>query len=289
MSDALSESAGSIGEILLKNISPELLTILGETAFFLALFYFSAIIIKKWLETLTLTEKTIHATDAPAHPSVKRYIYAPLYVFIVVLVFFAISALLVIIANREPFPTKAIKEAIFGKISEEGIVQAQYDLAKALFNLGVMYERDDEGTQDYEKAAKWYQEAADQGIAEAQYNLGVMYERGEGVPQDDEKAMELYREAAYQGLAKAQFNLGDMYYSDDGVPQDYKKAVFWYQEAADQGFAKAQNNLGVMYRKGRGVKRRIMKKRCSGIEKLPTKDMPEPNTILVGCITKVMG
>ena len=34
------------------------------------------------------------------------------------------------------------------------------------------------------EAARWYQQAAHQGVAEAQYNLGVLYTRGEGVPQD---------------------------------------------------------------------------------------------------------
>ena len=42
-------------------------------------------------------------------------------------------------------------------------------MSKAQYNLGEMYERGGYGvTQDYEKAAQWYQKAADQGDIYAQ-------------------------------------------------------------------------------------------------------------------------
>ena len=94
---------------------------------------------------------------------------------------------------------------------------------------------------------------AEQGLAKAQYNLGVMYDKGRGVPQDYKAAVEWFRKAAEQGIASAQFNLGNMYNNGRGVPQDYAKAVEWYRKAAEQGDADAQFNLGNMYIRGKGV------------------------------------
>ena len=56
--------------------------------------------------------------------------------------------------------------------------------------------------QSYEKAAKWYQKAADQGVAKAQYNLGNCYRLGQGVAQSYEKAAKWYQKAADQGDAE---------------------------------------------------------------------------------------
>eukprot|EP00952_Eustigmatos_sp_NYUAD-ZCMA_P004939 21643-Eustigmatos_ZCMA.PRE.1 len=47
-----------------------------------------------------------------------------------------------------------------------------------LFNLGVSYYDGDGVPQDWEKAVKFYQMAADKGSIEAVFNLGVIYEVG---------------------------------------------------------------------------------------------------------------
>ena len=41
----------------------------------------------------------------------------------------------------------------------------------------------------------WYQKAADKNNARAMFNLGTLYEQGLGVPQDQLKALNLYRQA----------------------------------------------------------------------------------------------
>lgn len=94
---------------------------------------------------------------------------------------------------------------------------------------------------------------ADQGVARAQYNLGIMYDLGDGVRQDQAEAAKWYRKAAEQGYADAQYNLGVKYRNGHGVPQDYAEAAIWYYKAAEQGNAGAQCNLGVLYSKGNGV------------------------------------
>ncbi|MBK9350365.1 MAG: sel1 repeat family protein [Sulfuritalea sp.] len=55
---------------------------------------------------------------------------------------------------------------------------------------------------DMDKAADWFQKAADQGLAHAQYNLGTMYADGRSVRRDAVKALELFQNAASQGLPK---------------------------------------------------------------------------------------
>ena len=65
--------------------------------------------------------------------------------------------------------------------AESGDVQAAN-------TLGEMYAGGREGRRDYGEAVKWYRKAADNGLAKAQYNLGVLYEIGQGVPRDESKA-----------------------------------------------------------------------------------------------------
>src|SRR5690606_15043550 len=42
---------------------------------------------------------------------------------------------------------------------------------------------------------QWYQKAADPGYARAIFNLGPLYEQGQGVEKDGLKALNLYRQA----------------------------------------------------------------------------------------------
>ena len=67
---------------------------------------------------------------------------------------------------------------------------------------------------------KWYQKAADQGLAKAQYNLGFRYYKEQGVPKNYAKAMKWFKKAADQGYASAQHDLGEMYDYGFGVQQN---------------------------------------------------------------------
>ena len=100
---------------------------------------------------------------------------------------------------------------------------------------------------------RWYRKAADQGNADAQVNLGVMYSKGHDVTQNHAEALKWYRKAAEQGSAMAQYNMGVVYNSGLGVGKDYTQAVHWYRKAAEQGFIDAEYELGVMYESGKGV------------------------------------
>ena len=55
----------------------------------------------------------------------------------------------------------------------------------AQFLLGASYDYGHGVVQDYVKATKWYQLAAEQGHSSAQYYIGLMYESGRGVIQNN--------------------------------------------------------------------------------------------------------
>lgn len=131
----------------------------------------------------------------------------------------------------------------------ESAVQQYPNSARLIFELGRAYHK----YGDFNSAAAFYQQAADQGFAAAETGLGFLYDNGQGVPQDYVQAMLWYRKAADQGYSGAQYDVALMYANGHGVAQDYSQAAAWYRKAADQGFALAQNNLGVLYENGQGV------------------------------------
>ena len=114
----------------------------------------------------------------------------------------------------------------------------------AMFSLGNIYY----GIRnDFNTAFHYYSDAADAGDADAQLSLAYMYLRGEGVEQDYEKAFKWTEKSAEQGLAQAQNELGRAY---EQMKQDYNKAIEWYKKAAAQGYRDAQKNLDRLYENG---------------------------------------
>jgi TPR repeat protein len=99
----------------------------------------------------------------------------------------------------------------FTKAAQKGYVPAETSLAVGFENgLG---QGSGQGRQDYQQAAYWYNQAANQDDGYAQLNLGVMYEKGWGVPQNLERAKQLYARAAGSSDA-AIAKLGSDYFSD---------------------------------------------------------------------------
>jgi hypothetical protein len=147
-------------------------------------------------------------------------------------------------------PSEAYQKAPGGAEQERGPREAG-----AQNKLGLKYLTGDGVPQDYAEAAKWFRQAAEQGLAVAQLHLGIMHRKGMGVPRDDAEAAKWYRQAAEGGLANAQYNLGYLHENGQGVAQDFTEALHWYRKAAEQGFPDAENNLGAMYQKGRACRR----------------------------------
>ena len=125
-----------------------------------------------------------------------------------------------------------------------GVPEAQHDLA-AIYTAG-------RGgvTQNFEKAALWFREAADQKIANASYNLGVLYHQGLGVERDIDLALYWYREAAKLGHPEAQYNLGIASIEGIGTTYDAPLAAAFFESAANQGIVEAAYNLGLIYENG---------------------------------------
>ena len=109
--------------------------------------------------------------------------------------------------------------------------------------------------QDYSLAARWYREAAAQGVAAAQNNLGLMYSQGLGVPRDFRRAAELWKRAAEEDYSLAQYNLALAYFSGKGVSRDERMAVVWFEKAARAGLPEAQYAMGQLLRVGKVTRR----------------------------------
>jgi localization factor PodJL len=128
---------------------------------------------------------------------------------------------------------------------------------KALFEVASRYADGRGVSKDPQKAAQWFQKAADAGFAPAQFRLGSFYEKGSGVERSAQKAKEFYQLAAEQGNASAMHNLAVLYATGAAGPADNDSAAQWFVKAAELGVRDSQFNLGILAAKGLGVARSL--------------------------------
>ena len=64
-----------------------------------------------------------------------------------------------------------------------------------------------DGSPDMNQAIEWYRRALKKGHARAMFNLGALYEKGEFVPLDTERAIRLFIEADKKGNQDAKERL----------------------------------------------------------------------------------
>jgi len=125
----------------------------------------------------------------------------------------------------------------------KGDARAQHDLA-AIYTAG-------QGTtQNFERAAFWFRQAADKGIANAAYNLGVLNHQGLGTEKNMDKAIYWYREASLLGHGEASYNLGIAHIEKIGTSYDPQLAAGFFESAANNGVTEAAYNLGLIYENG---------------------------------------
>ncbi len=138
-----------------------------------------------------------------------------------------------------PAPIQKLESQAFA-----GVPEAQHDLA-AIYTAG-------RGgvTQNFDKAAQWFREAAGAKVANASYNLGVLYHQGLGVDRDLDRALYWYREAAKLGHPEAQYNLGIAHIEGIGTSYDAPLAAAFFESSANQGVVEAAYNLGLIYENG---------------------------------------
>jgi TPR repeat protein len=130
--------------------------------------------------------------------------------------------------------------------AEKGFVPSEIELARAYFaGCGV--------TQNLERAAYWYQKAAEGGDPGAQNLIGFLYQTGTGVPADSKRAMHWYQLSASSGLLPAKVNVGVLYLWGIGARRDPALAAQLFRDAARKRSGTAAAYLGIMYYFGRGV------------------------------------
>ena len=125
---------------------------------------------------------------------------------------------------------------------EQGYGLALFDKAKIQENTG-----------HFQEALATYLKAAEKDNPEALFRLGLIYEKGEnGVKQNYTQALGYYSQAARKDHTKAEANLANLYYNGLGTAKNYNEALRLFKKAAEKGNAAAINGLGVMTLKGEG-------------------------------------
>src|SRR5512140_392142 len=135
-----------------------------------------------------------------------------------------------------------IREALsrYTELADQGHYEARYRVAVLQLRANNLPE-----------AVKRLRKAVEHEDARAMVDLGQLYEQGRGVPQDANRAAALYQQAAPQSTwAKAR--LGAMYLGDLGIRRDYAKARQWLALAAADNEPSAHNNLALMDENGWG-------------------------------------
>lgn len=118
--------------------------------------------------------------------------------------------------------------------------QANAGDARAMSNIGLLYERGYAVRQDYAEAMRWYRRAANAGLPEALHNLGMLYHNGYGVAVNHTEALRFFRDAAAQGLPDSKHMIGVAYHEGLGVAENRRVALRWFLEAAVDGYPPAQ-------------------------------------------------
>ncbi len=155
---------------------------------------------------------------------------------------------------------------ILGVATEDGRGVAQ-DTAKAIdlferaakagevrgfYNLGTLFATGGVGiAADRNRAARAFQNAADQGYPPAMTALGQLRETAQ--PADHEAAADWYEKGHRAGDVVGTTNLAHAYVKGRGRAENWIRARVLYTEAAARGYPRAFNDLGVMHEEGYGV------------------------------------
>ncbi len=118
----------------------------------------------------------------------------------------------------------------------------------AMAHLGELNEDANGPAPDLANARRWYEKAAALGDAASMNALAnLLKQAGELAA-----AVDWYRKSAEHGSASAMNSLGELSEAGVGVAQDYASARNWYRKAADLGHADAMGHLGALLESGRG-------------------------------------
>jgi hypothetical protein len=149
------------------------------------------------------------------------------------------------------------------KLANEGNENAQFMLAVKYYGYeydSLTWNQRNDGSSgsnpnlNYEKAAFWFLQSAEQGNIGAMNNLANLYLDGLGVTKDALKGLYWRRKSAYYGNDIAQLNLGDSFRDglEDNIhgevlKQDIDSALYWWRKSAAQGNKIAKERLEKIY------------------------------------------
>ncbi len=119
---------------------------------------------------------------------------------------------------------------------------------RAMYNLGVLYERKYPDTNAMAEGLKWMKRSAVMGDALATDELSHFYYNGWGVTDTNLDGYRYWRfKAALLGATDAQFFMGEAYRKGDGVPKDVRNSLMWYGKAAAKNHPEALYDLALHY------------------------------------------
>lgn len=156
--------------------------------------------------------------------------------------------------NKDIIDLPLEEEDIEDYSSEDDELTIEENLMK-----GELYYLGNEVEQDYKRAKKYFEKAADFGSESAEGYLGLFYEKGYGVDKDIDEALYWYKKAALKGDIFSKYSLGYIYYEGKYVERNLSNAFKWYKEAAEEGFAPAQYALSYLYKKGEGCEKNLVR------------------------------
>ncbi len=87
------------------------------------------------------------------------------------------------------------------------------------------------------------QRAAKNGIAKAQFDLAIMYANGRGVQKSEKKAFNWFHKAAKNNHAVAKYYMGISFLQGRGVKKQFHLAKYWFKLAKKQGYKPSINYL----------------------------------------------
>ena len=113
---------------------------------------------------------------------------------------------------------------------------------------------------DFKEAIKWYKEAAKLGHTKSKLKLGAFYYEGLGTDINYDQAATYLKEPADNGYVDAQYMLGMIYLNGSSqIRKNERKAFGLILKAAEDFHADAMYQVGSMYLQGTGTKKNIQK------------------------------
>ena len=139
---------------------------------------------------------------------------------------------------------KTFPAFVVGFITDLYLAEIEKGNADAMNDLGAHYYGGSHGfQQDFEKAFRLYQMAAENGSRHAQENLGYCYYYGRvGLP-DYEKAFHYFALGAFDGAPVSLYKIGDMYKNGYYVAKNEKEAFQLYLRCLDLMDDKSQREV----------------------------------------------